>query len=97
MTDFYINLTPNSRRLRFFTEWTNLDPFIDDAIAADGDHRFDLIATMGSPPKVVAHAMYAKVQPQRAEVAFAVDDSLQQRGIGTILLGQLAEVAHADP
>ncbi|MEX2394883.1 MAG: GNAT family N-acetyltransferase, partial [Actinomycetota bacterium] len=80
----------------FFTEWSNLDPFIDDAIAADGQHRFDLIATTGSPPKVVAHAMYAAVQPQRAEVAFAVDDSLQQRGIGTILLGQLAEVANAN-
>ena len=40
--------------------------------------------------------MYVATTEDSAEVAFAVDDAYQGRGLGTILLGQLAEVAHAN-
>ncbi|HEX9094704.1 MAG TPA: GNAT family N-acetyltransferase, partial [Candidatus Dormibacteraeota bacterium] len=38
---------------------------------------------------------YVRTEGERAEVAFAVADTFQGRGISTILLGQLAEIAHA--
>jgi len=45
--------------------------------------------------RVVAHAGWERQpdRPDRAEVAFAIADRMQGKGLGTILLGQLAEVA----
>src|SRR5262249_4075163 len=43
--------------------------------------------------RLVGHAFYAALNENRAEVAFTIADDFQGRGLGTILLGQLAEVA----
>ena len=48
----------------------------------------------GETERVVALAqLRSPARPRRAEVAFAVADELQSRGIGTRLLEQLAESA----
>ena len=44
--------------------------------------------------RIVAHAMYAQPDGDRAEAAFAVADELHGSGIATILLERLAEHAH---
>jgi len=43
--------------------------------------------------RIVGHAYQGQVSAGRAEVGFAVGDEMQGRGLGTILLGQLAAIA----
>jgi GNAT superfamily N-acetyltransferase len=46
--------------------------------------------------EVVGHAMYVRLDNERcAEVAFVVEDGWQSRGIGKLLLSQIAEKARA--
>jgi acetyl coenzyme A synthetase (ADP forming)-like protein len=47
----------------------------------------------GANGRIVGHAMYALTGTGRAEVAFAIADAYQHQGLGTILLGELAQVA----
>jgi acetate---CoA ligase (ADP-forming) len=56
--------------------------------------RYSLLATAGDG-RVLAHAGWEREpeRPETAEVALAIADAMQGRGLGTILLGQLAEVA----
>ena len=55
--------------------------------------RYGLIATRGEDGRAVGHSAYFRSSEERAEIAFAVADELQGRGLGTILLAHLAEVA----
>ncbi len=64
----------------------------------DYDNTFALVATLGEPPEqnLIAVGRYARLaEPERAEVAFVVEDSHQGRGIATQLLDSLAVVARA--
>ena len=90
------SLSEESRWLRFFS------PTKGSALAAEAhreanlDHTFGLIALSGAEERVVGHAFYAGLDQNRAEVAFTIANDFQGRGLGTILLGQLAEVAAAN-
>ncbi len=92
LVSFYRGLSEESLVYRFFTR-------ISDSALVDQVRRLlynpravNLVATFGDPPRVVAHGLYAVADSDRAEVAFAVADELQGRGVGTLLLGQLAEL-----
>src|SRR5580765_496525 len=72
-----------------------VEPFLDP----DWHDRGALIGTMSADEgdRVVALANYVRLRdPARAEVAFAVADSLQGQGVGTRLLEQLAASAAAE-
>jgi acetyl coenzyme A synthetase (ADP forming)-like protein len=92
------SLSNESRWLRF------LSLAKDSALAAEAHrescvdyHRtFGLLAQTGSDDRIVGHAFYAALSEDRAEVAFAIANDYQGRGLATILLGQLAEVAVAN-
>lgn len=60
------------------------------------DNSFALVASTGPEQRLVGHAFYAKLDETRAEVAFTIAEDFRGRGLGTILLGQLAEVAAAN-
>ena len=87
-------MSDDSRWLRFLSAGANLDKAA--AAGADPGDGAGLVVTAGSPERIVAHAMYAKESPERAELAFEVADELHGRGIATILLAHLAGVAAAD-
>jgi acetyl coenzyme A synthetase (ADP forming)-like protein len=58
-----------------------------------GAGRFALIAVRGDA--AIGHAMYAVSDSAKGEAAVVVADAYQDRGVGTILLGQLAQAAMA--
>ena len=55
--------------------------------------RYGLLAFRGKDHRPVGHGVYLEIVPSTAEVAFAVADDFQGRGLGTILLAHLAETA----
>jgi GNAT superfamily N-acetyltransferase len=90
---FMLGLSEQSRYFRFFSLCMNSERVAEGSIGYDPERRYALVATAGDEGLIVAHAIYIETSPGRAEVAFAVSDVFQERGIGTILLHQLADVA----
>jgi RimJ/RimL family protein N-acetyltransferase len=89
-------LSARSRWLRFFSGYPNLADAVRWATEVDGDHRYGLVATAGGHGQVVGHAGFEREpdRPDRAEVALEIADAMQGKGLGTVLLCQLAEVAN---
>ena len=85
-----------SRWLRFFSGFPNLARAVQWATQVDYDHRYGLVAVTGRNGRVVGHAGFERQadHPERAEVALEIADAMQGKGLGTILLGQLAEAAN---
>lgn len=90
---FYRGLSEQSLVYRFFTRISNAALVDQVRRLLYNPRAVHLVATFGDPPRIVAHGLYALADSDRAEVAFAVADEFQGRGVGTLLLGQLAEVA----
>src|SRR3954451_4205640 len=87
---FFDGLSPESRYTRFHGAGRT-DTVSRDYARADGDTRVALLARLGD--RVVAVAGYDRLnEPGVAEVAFAVADDMQGRGLATRMLEQLAEV-----
>jgi acetyl coenzyme A synthetase (ADP forming)-like protein len=90
---FLGELSDDSRWLRFFTAGADLDAaarlFVDDGGRG-------LVVVAGDPERIVAHAGYMRESADRAEIAFEVADDWQGRGIATVLLAHLAELAQTD-
>ena len=90
------SLSEESRWLRFYCLQNS------SALAAEAhrevnlDQAFGLVACSGDEDRVVGHAFYVVTAEERAEVAFTIANDFQGRGLGTILLCQLAEVAAAN-
>ncbi len=86
-------MSEDSRWLRFLSAGANLDRAAQQG--ADPGDGAGIVVTAGSPERVIAHAMYALEDAERAELAFEVADEWHGRGIATILLAHLAGVATA--
>jgi acetyl coenzyme A synthetase (ADP forming)-like protein len=91
--EFLGHLSEDSRAFRFFSGAVNLDQAADWATDVDYAARYGLVATLGADRRVVGNASYGTADQGRAEVAFAIADELQGKGLGTILLAHLAEAA----
>lgn len=94
----YEELSPESRRLRFFNAPEHLSgPVLDYLVDLDGLNRFALAAWMIDEPGQpgVGVARYARDQddPSSAEAAVTVLDAYCNRGIGRILLTSLVDEA----
>ena len=96
LTRFLQGLSARSRWLRFFSGAPNIEQAVRWATEVDYDRRYGLVALAGLDGAVIGHAAYEREpgQPERAEAALEIADAYQGRGLGTILLGHLAEAAH---
>ncbi len=93
LLDLFEGLDPDSLAFRFFTAASNLRAAAARMAEVDYVGRYGLVALRGGDGHLVAHATYLEAAPGRAEVAFAVAGEMQGKGLGTILLAHLAEVA----
>jgi acetate---CoA ligase (ADP-forming) len=93
---FFAGLSERSRYLRFHGLPELGRGLVDPWVEPNWTDIGALIGTLGDldEERVVALASYARLrEPASAEVAFAVADDLQGRGVGTRLLEQLAALA----
>ncbi|HEX5874143.1 MAG TPA: GNAT family N-acetyltransferase [Pyrinomonadaceae bacterium] len=91
-----ISLSEESRWMRFYSLQNSSVLAAEAHREANMDQAFGLVVCSGDQDRVVGHAFYAVTAEERAEVAFTIANDFQGRGLGTILLCQLAEVAAAN-
>jgi GNAT superfamily N-acetyltransferase len=85
---FYAALSPGSRALRFLCAGLDMRAAARSLVA---DDVVGLLATSGD--HVLGHGVLIAGAPATAEVAFAVADVDQHRGVATLLLEHLVEEA----
>jgi len=86
-------LSNESRRLRFFSPVRNLDPALLERLLDLDFENNAAFAAVDANDSVRAVGRYSRTGAAVAEIAFAVDDTLQGEGVGTELLHHL--VVHA--
>ncbi len=92
LREFFDGLSFQSRAFRFFSGAVDVERVAAGLAAVDYADHYGLLAVRGGG-RVVGHGLYVGGPDRRAEVAFAVAEEMQGRGLGTILLAHLAEVA----
>lgn len=90
--------SPETIRYRFLRMVTELSgAMLDTLLGVDGWQHVALAVTQNAAneERIVAVGRYVALadRPEVAEVSFLVEDALQRRGIGTLLLDALAEIA----
>ena len=94
LLEFFGRLSPESVYQRFHGALRVTPQVVETFVDPDWNDLGSLIGTLGDDGRIVALAEYARLRdPASAEVAFAVADELQGRGIATRLLEQLAAEA----
>lgn len=89
---FHVAQSERSTYFRFFAPLRRLpERDLDRLVTVDHVDRVALVVTGGT--SIVAVGRYDRVAPDRAEVAFNVADTLQGRGLGSVLLEHLAAAA----
>lgn len=93
--DYLIGLSPEARRLRFLSDSIDVTEVAATAINVEpGAHVTLLALTGGDDGTVIGGAQYFRTTGGRAEVGVSVADAFQGRGLGSILIGRLAQAAH---
>jgi acetate---CoA ligase (ADP-forming) len=101
LKDLFARCSPESIRFRFLHQVKELtEDMLDRLVDIDGSRHVALVVTQGEGrgERIVAVGRYQSGAPQTeepdvAEVSFLVEDAMQRRGIGTLLLDTLAELA----
>jgi acetate---CoA ligase (ADP-forming) len=97
LRSFFRGLSDQSRWFRFFGGGG--EHFLSDAARRSvsvEDGTFSLVATAGPTGEIVGQGLYVPTRADHAEVALAVADAYQGRGLGTIFLAHLAGSAAAN-
>jgi len=89
--------SPLTIRYRFLRLITSLpESLLDQLVTVDWARHVALVVVHGEEPdeQIVAVGRYFALddRPKVAEVSFLVEDAMQRRGIGTVLLDCLAEI-----
>lgn len=96
LAEAFEQLSETSRYRRFFTAKPHLpEPLLAYLTAVDHHDHEALVAVAPDSGQLVGVARYVRIPeaPDQAEVAVTVLDSWQRRGLGTVLLRELAQRA----
>ena len=92
LLEFFSGLSEHSLYLRFHGFPVLRPKLVEPVLEPDWQERGALLGSLDG--RVVAVANWVRLRdPRAAEIAFAVDDEFQRRGIGTRLLERLAATA----
>lgn len=94
--EFYARLSPQSRRMRFFSETKpGEDVMLNLCDSTDPQRGMTLLVwrTIDTGPSIVATGSYIADAPHSAEFAVAVDDGFHGKGLGGLLLERLSILA----
>ena len=93
----YDRLSLHTAYQRFFTVMRRLPPDWAHFLAnVDYRRRLALVVEHGPATELIAVARYESTdEPGTAEIAFVIEDGWQNRGLGTLLLGELLAAAEA--
>jgi acetyl coenzyme A synthetase (ADP forming)-like protein len=96
LEDYFIALSEESRRLRFWGPVVNVREQATNAVEIDYVDHLTVLAFAGADlSEVVGGAQYIRAGQSRAEIAMSVSDELQGQGLASILIEHLAEAASA--
>jgi RimJ/RimL family protein N-acetyltransferase len=94
LRSFLQGMSPESRYLRFHASVTDLsDAQWQYLVSADGRNHVAIVAWRGAVVVGVGRYIRLEGSPDKAEVAFAVTDALQRRGLGALLRDELVAAA----
>ena len=94
LLEFHKRLSPRSVYFRYFSPLPELGEERARVLAnVDYHNTFALVGELGGRLVGVARYYRDEKAPDRAEVAFLIEDALQGRGIATRMLERLAEIA----
>jgi len=96
MREFFLQLSPQSKRRRFFSIADPAEALLEQQCDSSNPRvRLTLIVSrlVGGAPRIIATGGYFARDESSAEVAFAVDDEFQRKGLGGLLLERLALLA----
>lgn len=92
--DYLIGLSPETRRMRFSSAAIDVGKTAGRIVDVDYDDHLTLLVLQGGDDgRMIGGAQYSRIEGARAEVGFSVTDECQGKGVGSILLGQLAQEA----
>ncbi len=91
---FVDRLSPASLLRRFGSAARELDSIVHNMAPDAATTRVSLVALAGPQRRVVGQGGYEVLGPDRAALRLVIADDYQGRGLGTLLLGRLAQVAH---
>ncbi len=95
--DYLIDLSPETRRLRFWTQAIDVRTLAARIVDVDYQDHMTLIALFGGDEgTMVGGAQYVRTDGTRAEFSVSVADAYHGKGIGSILIGQTAQAAAAN-
>jgi RimJ/RimL family protein N-acetyltransferase len=96
LVDFHERLSRHTAYQRFFTVMKRLPPNWAHFLANVDYRRRLALVVEHEPGELVAVARYEPTdRDDTVEIAFVVQDGWQNRGLGTVLLGNLLEAAEA--
>lgn len=97
--EFLEHLSPQSRAFRFLGEVQICDRMIDSLMAVDQTRDAALIAVAADSdgtPRAIGFARFGTEGASgRGECAVVVRDAWQRKGVGTLLVNQLVDIARA--
>ena len=92
---FLAELSPESRLLRYFSGAVDVERSAWLAAHPEAADGYAVVVTTGADGHIIAHGCFERERQgaDRAEVALTIADTHQHRGLGTLMLEHLAEVA----